>query len=848
MPLDPCKGKVSGASKEALSEQEAGQLLDRMRRYAEQRAESRSMNYNDALREIAGEMKLDQDTSAQILKRNMLLDMRARREAKSFVSRFPTIGEGLLALLEGSSKLIQGARRSIDYQMKALHGKYIGRLLSELEKDDLLKTFRDGKIAKEIYIETGELRDGGSPGRSGSKEAVKIAKILSDLTNEMVSRQNMAGAYINRLPWYTVKQTHDMDQIRRAGGAGNSDEIRKRSFQEWSNFVLPLLDREKTFRGADPLLFMRNVHESLYTGVHGPDATEADVHVRGLHDDMSRKASSSRVLHFKDAESAFNYNERFGIRDLKDQVFSDIFYRSRSIAMMENLGPSAGQNWDKLVRELQEEARIGPKAAEHADSLHTWKIDAAFDVVSGRVDIPKNYTLSKAANILRSIQVLSKMGGTLINALSDKVFMNQEAAYQGIGRIERWGAQLTGMFPRSEDQKQFLRLAGVAMEGIIGNTISRYTAHSSVSGTLHKLQQKLFDVNFMNWWTDTNKATMAELMSAHLGEHSTLTHDELPDELRNVLSLYNISRSQWDAIRSTAWIPEGSDVKRISPDQVSRIPDPIIDTLLQERELKPTNTNRQRVRNELELSLRTYFSDRIDYAIPTPGATEKRIATLGTRPGTPAGEAVRMVMMFKAFPTTILTKIMGREIYGRGSETFGQWALNDHKGKFNTMQLVAMTIVAGYLSGVIRDATKGRTPKPLTTPEGGINTTTLTDAAARGGGLGILGDMLFHDYDRGYKSALTALAGPIASQVDPAASTMTMMKRGEWDKALGESGKLARDNTPFINLFYIRPILDYLVFWNLQEMTDPGSLRRTEETVMEKNRQGYFLRPSEAVK
>ena len=65
--------------------------------------------------------------------------------------------------------------------------------------------------------------------------------------------------------------------------------------------------------------------------------------------------------------------------------------------------------------------------------------------------------------------------------------------------------------------------------------------------------------------------------------------------------------------------------------------------------------------------------------------------------------------------------------------------------------------------------------------------------------------------------------------------------------AAGHLGKVTLDNTPMINLFYIRPVLDYLVLWNLQEMMDPGSLRRMERGVETKNRQSFFMRPSETV-
>ena len=845
MPADPCPKKVATASSETLSEAQAGQLLDRMRRLAQQRAERDGRDFNQALREIAGEMRISEETAAMIQKRNLLLDIRARREAKSFVKKFSTIGDGLLALLEGSARLIQGARRSVDYQSKSLEGKYVGRLIAELERGDLMTAFRGGNLTREIYIEMGEIKDGGRPGRSGSPEAQRIAAIIEGVTDEMVSRENRAGSFINRIPGYVVRQTHDMGKIRRVGGGGTSAESRAKSLSEWTNFTMPLLDVEATFQGADPLLWMRNVHEALFTGVHGPQSGEADVRNLFFTQQLPRKASAQRVLHFKDAESAYLYNQQFGLRDLKEQVFADIHHRARTTAVMENIGPSGQGNWDQLIRELKEEARLGEDSTKQIESLNTWKIQASLDTVTGRSDIPVNYTLAKSMSVVRTVEVLSKMGSTLLSAFSDKAFMNHEAAYQGISRLQRWGAQLSGMFSRSDERTRFLRLAGVAMDGIIGNTISRYTAYSGVSGALHRLQQKLFDVNFMNWWTDANKATMAELMSAHLGEHSSQRFEELPDELRRVLSLYNISRTSWDAIRSTAWTPEGHDTLRISPDQLSRISDDHVRSILKERELNDNSINRQRVMDELDTSLRTYFTDRVDYAIPTPGASERRITTLGTRPGTPVGEAVRMVMMFKSFPISIISKIMGREIYGAGSDSIGQWVLNNHRGKFNTATLIAMTMVAGYMSGAIKDILKGRTPKSLFTEDGNIDLSTLTDAAARGGGLGIMGDYLFHEYGQGQRSALSQAAGPVISQADSVVEMLQDFRRGEGRMAAGDAGKLLRDNTPFINLFYTRPVLDYFIFWNLQEMMDPGSLRRAEERVSERGQQEFFLRPSE---
>lgn len=170
--------------------------------------------------------------------------------------------------------------------------------------------------------------------------------------------------------------------------------------------------------------------------------------------------------------------------------------------------------------------------------------------------------------------------------------------------------------------------------------------------------------------------------------------------------------------------------------------------------------------------------------------------------------------------------------------------MNDHKGKFNLAMLMAMGTAGGYLSGVARDALGGKNPKPLYTDQG-PNWEAINDSAIRGGSLGILGDMLLSDYDRNFKTFLGAVGGPILGQAD---AVMALKGEALAGKSIaGPAGKLLLDNAPLINLFYLRPMMNYLVLWNLEEMLSPGTLRKRESAVERKNHQDYFLKPSQLV-
>jgi hypothetical protein len=116
----------------------------------------------------------------------------------------------------------------------------------------------------------------------------------------------------------------------------------------------------------------------------------------------------------------------------------------------------------------------------------------------------------------------------------------------------------------------------------------------------------------------------------------------------------------------------------------------------------------------------------------------------------------------------------------------------------------------------------------------------------RGGSLGLFGETTMGEFSGQYRSYLEYLAGPTFSQLD---NIFNMKGAAEEGKSIKwQSTKLLLDNTPFANLFYLRPVLDYFILWNLQAMMSPGSLERSESRTETQNHQKFFMKPSEHVK
>lgn len=840
--LQTCIDVVATAAKDAISPDHAKRLVQQIMDEVERRKAAGFANAEEEIRKIGRDIISRDKLLSSIQKRNAYLTVRAERRVHDYVKKFGTPGEGLRAFMNGSNKLVSEGRNSVYYQGVAIRDKYVGQLIEGLERAGVMKEFKDGSLDLQVFQEMWELnREGGRPGISGSPKAQAIASTINGINLEMIARENRAGAYIRPLEGYVMRQTHDADAIRRAGGMGYSEGSKNASFKVWAEFILPLLDHNKTFEGAtDKMDFLRAAHEGIITGVH--DRTHrADVDVnsefRGTGA-LARKVSAERVLHFRDAESAYKYNQTFGMKDLKESIVRQLQLRSKSIALMENFGPNPQMTFERLSLDLKKEAAKSSDDARNLASLEDWRVEASFRELTGANDVPTNPSLQRISASLRAITNMSKLGGATITAIADKAFLQTEFTFQGISNMEALTKNITALAEGRPDgeRRSMLNLMGAAVDGFIGNVVSRFSVHDNKAGLLFKMQQKFFNLNGMNWWNDIHKGVAAETMSAHLAQHANLPTDQLPAELRNVLKMYGIEGDMWDFIR-THGVKEVEGREYLTADALYSVENTAIDKLLKARDTKITDNNRARMRDEIDTRLRTYFADRVDIAVPTPGNEEKVYAHWNTQAGTPLGEAVRLIMLFKSMPITVFKKVVQREIYGHGSATLSEWLSKDRMGNFRMAQIIALTALGGYMSGAIKDALKGRTPKDLSKPK------TILDALQRGGGLGIYGDFLFTEYDRSYRSFLGTTAGPVVGQIDQVADIISKLREGE--NVSRETGKLALGNTPFINLFYIRPVLDYLVLWNLQEMSDPGSLRRTERRVQEDNGQGFFITPSE---
>jgi hypothetical protein len=696
-------------------------------------------------------------------------------------------------------------------------------MIADLKKDGLLNAIRarTKALERDVARELWRLTDPRQIG-SNNPAAVKIAGIIGK-TQEMARQMvNAEGAYVRKLPGWVVRQSHDAFSIAHASATTMMERYTTRGgtdadFKAWSEFVSPLLD-ERTFDGVAPEdrgKWLRNVYNNLVNGVHTKAANRGDW-LGGYKGpgNLGKKASQERVIHFKDADSWFNYNERFGSGALFESVVGGLLGSARDIALMRTWGTNPEAMFNKTRTQLIDAANNRGDGAE-VDRLRSSRVQWEFDALTGgKNNVPGNPTLAAWGNGLRAIQSMAKLGGVVLSSLPDIVVRASALRHHGIGFLEGMANGLASVFQGRGTgwTREFNDYMGIGIDGSLGHMHAQFNATDGFAGRASKLMDLFFRANLLNWWTDSMKTGVGSILARNLARNADLGWGAINEDLRRSLGRFGIDEATWDHIR-TKGLQEGEGgVKFVTAEGLDA---------------------------EASNLLRMYFVDTVNESMTIGGARERAMTTFGTTAGTPLGEAVRMVMQFKSFPITYLSRSVRRELSRKGAVDYGGLAA-----------LMVGTTAMGYLSMTAKELAKGRNMRDPLDPA------TWGAAFTQGGGAGIYGDFLLGDYNRFGGGLWETALGPTAGTL----SDIGKIKSDVADKILkmyrGETGgpnlgadltRFATNHAPFINMFYTRIALDYLLLWHINEAMSPGWAKRFEDTTARDNKQTFWLSPRKTV-
>ena len=858
--FDACVAEIVQAAGGAISQARAKEILSGL--------EERHARTGD-LAKAAAEMSDEARMAAAIEKRNALLNQSKRENLRARVIRnadtinqastkglFPGMRQMLgLAVHEKSTGAaeafgaemsaintpIEGGRFSTEAVWKAQEAAYTTELGRELGNAGLLAMVRGGEIERTWGRELWELSRGadGKLGVTGNKLAEQIAKVIHKYQSLAKVDLNREGAWIGDYAGYITRTAHDADKIRRAG------------FDSWSRDIVSMMGSgaEKTFEGVeDRARMLQGAHEALVSGVHLKDDSGVGVKDPAFTGpgNAAKKLSQSRTFHFADADGWLDYQAKYGTGSLWDQVMGQQSRAARQYALMHKWGTNPLAEMQSHVQWLKEELRSNPDAVAAVRKGENW-YEKMFANLDGRANMPVNEQMASALAGLRAIKSMASLGNVVLTHLAVGVTKPLELRYHGMDFFDRHVNTLAS-FGRGRGMGEARELWDVlrsGAEGMHGHIASKFSLNDSAPGTVSRLSNTFFRASGLTDVLDRQKAGVKRGLSRMYGMRVDSEFGALPAEMQRTLNLYAISPAEWDALRSA---PDHLTVDgrvHLTPDAAQRATPENVATITGSGVTLPgagtvaADRLQEGARQQLGLKLHALYQDIADRAIVTPGIRERALLLGGTRPGTMLGELARFIAQFKTWGFAAARQGIGRELYG------GQGVAGAASGVF---QLAAGSALLGYTVMALKDLTAGKNPRPVNDAK------TWLAAMIQGGGFGILGDFLFGQYSRTGAGFGDTILGTVAGQTT---SDILRVYNDMKDHAMGDDprGSEARDIgpellrigqswTPFINLFYTKMAVQYMLVHQWQEMMSPGYLRRQEQRLKQQSGQTYWLSPS----
>lgn len=774
---------------------------------------------------------------AAMQRRHAALNVIIRSKIDEQVSQLIADGlsprKALMAILEGSQRNVQNARKSVAATRTAKARKYTGRMLAEIYKDrpHLIALLGDKKLDIDLVTEMMELREGGTPGKSGNSDAQYLAKVFSKHSELVRTELNRLGASIGKLAGWAGPQVHDEIKLIKAGKAA------------WVDEIFGHLDVARTFPDlsvTEAKAALSDIYDTIITGVPR-QPTGGEMGQRVSPANMAKALGKHRALHFKDAANTIAYREKFGHGNSITGIINHLQNAARVAANMEVLGPNPEVMFNAVAESLKRTIKDNPnlpekeKAKQIAQiSVQTGAMRTALDISTGAFSRPDNVTFAKIGSDIRAWQAMSKLGGALFSSLGEPLTVAIAATFRtgASNLVPSFIRQVSGILqgrPKGE-QAEIGFLSGEGFEGMIGSIVNPHAAVDGVVGQAGKLQELFFKLNGLTWWTDVGRSVAGRMISAEMGMRSQIAYDALPKNYRYVLEMHGIDEVRWDIIRSSRMRNVNGSVY-VTHDRVRELPDDAFVPLVTDR-LAKARTEEARVgiledaRRDVEESLLRFVTDETSYGVVTTDAKSQRWAAWsnpGNRPGTLSGELTRMMMQFKGFPLAFTDRVMGRAALGFRGDQRGQ--------KFAHIGTLILGLgMAGYMQMSMKDLAKGYWP-----PRDPGDWKTWMAAFQQGGAWGIYGDFLFSSTNRFGGGLAETAAGPtVGSVLDLAQIAMegrdyAFNAVSGNDDARFSAGKMVSwlaSNLPGYTLYYVKPSVDWLIMNSAREMASPGYLRR----------------------
>lgn len=740
---------------------------------------------------------------------NVVLDAAKAAERRATYAAAPSPELGIQAKLVGANTAFEGNRMSAEAAISGNKAELLGAFKRELETAGLDRLFMSGTLERQWASELFELnRRGGQPGVTGNRQALQIAEIVQRMQQRGVDMVNAEGAFVGRYDGYIARTSHSPDRMLSMG----EDAWLALAHQ---HFDLATMFPNRTPEYVDQAL--RGEFRQLVDG----DTTGAEGVFVATSRNIARQVSESRSIHFRDAESWLDYMVAASDQPPGQVIVGSALRAARDAGLMRVWGTNPKHALEtEFSAALSEATAAGDAQARQRLNDAKRGYDIQMSLLDGSANSIKNRTRAAIVQNGLTVQRLAKLGMLPIAQLTDLASIAGELRYQGVPFLNRVTGGIFGAYFRgalTSEKRQVAGLLGAAVEGWLGHLgvmLETNDPHISggITGTLATWQNAFFRYSGASWMTDAAREAGVTMMARHFGQFRDTPFAGLDAPEARIMRSFNIAENEWEALRAAPWTQGVEGGVYLTPDVADHIPDAAIDAYIAaagREDLTPAEA-----RNVIGNRVRSYFSDRQDYAVVQPGIRERAVMYQGAAADTGLGITLRVLTQFKSFMVSSILRTWGREVYG------GQGALGAVSG---LVQFATAATALGVASNALSQLAKGQDPFSQWDKD---PTGAIMAGFTRGGGASIMGDFLLGEWNRHGSGLAEYLVGPTVADATKLATALVKIRKG--DNPAGDLVSLARGITPFQNFLWTKMATDFLLWNGLAEMASPGFQRRTE--------------------
>lgn len=653
-------------------------------------------------------------------------------------------------------------------------------------------------------------------GHTGNKMAQAGAKAWLSTIEQLRQRFNNAGGNIGKLGYGYLSQAHDHLRVMKAGT------------DAWVQKVLPLVDRDQYVRADGSKMDdaeIAGVLKAAWVTIteQGDNKTPP-----GVFTGVGKRANRGqehRVLHFKDGDAWMEYMRDFGDGSLYDSMLGHLGSMSRSIGLVEMMGP----NPEQTHRLLLDKARRADKNSGFFEQRSLGvRPDSYWQIISGNAGMPENRRLAFWGSSLRNIQTAAKITMGPFTALGDMGTVAATLHYNKLPYFEMLKATGRRLKPGSEEY-EWLRSHEIISESL-SNDINRMVGDHFTHNLTGAVTNGVMKLSLLNAWTDTVRGAFAATMMRNFSKKLGKGWDDLDAWDQQLLARKGITEAEWAVISKSEGTDRDGDLY-VTAQAIRAVDDPMA--------------------GQVATKWLAYVMDETHFASVQPDvATRAMVTGGGLSAGTPLGETIRSVMQFKSFPIAMITRhlqrfadtpqgLEGAPVGYRGGIKFLGGEIGAKIGMIAAFGFILTLLGAMQTQG--RQVLAGKDPIDMD-PSEEEGRKFWKRAFAAGGGGGFFADVLMRPTDDpsfGFEGSL-GMFGPVMGALGGAIDTYRTEKN-QGARAV----QWVNDQLPGVDIWYLKAMYEHAVLHNAQEFLNPGYLSRLEQRTQKNWGQSWWWQPGE---